>query len=352
VAAGPRGAALVAWEARDGIRVAVRRAAGRRWVVRRVAVSTGSPINGVQAAHDPRGGWVLAERQFPGPGGLPRQYRVRTLSLWADGAPAGAPQDLGLGHFGLDARQVGALSVDATGVATLAFQREVDGFSGAPRERPILVTQRVHAGRFGPTHELKGDARSFADARVAPAPGGGAFVAATGVGRCGDTGCFGTPVLARLTGSSLSAASSPEPAQDNRASGAWPVATGTGAALVFSAKDRPAPFSRLAPVHAAAVRADGSMGEVQRLTGAAVASEPTAKPLSRGRALAVWTGARGWGAAVADVHGRFGAVRPPAGPPPSFGHTNPTNRHLATAGSYAIVAWSLGGRVRLTTRAF
>src|SRR3954453_8443336 len=103
VAAGPRGAALAAWEASDGVRVALRTGTGHRWVIRRVASSTGSAINGLEVVHDPRGGWVLAERQYPRTG-TARPYRVRALTLERDGAPVGAPQDLGLGEFGIDAR--------------------------------------------------------------------------------------------------------------------------------------------------------------------------------------------------------------------------------------------------------
>src|SRR5206468_12526233 len=81
VAAAPGGAALVAWEDRSGaIFAAVRRRGGRRLAVHRVATATGSPINDVQVAADPRGGWVLAERQFPRRGSaLP--YSVRAVSL-------------------------------------------------------------------------------------------------------------------------------------------------------------------------------------------------------------------------------------------------------------------------------
>src|SRR6478609_700022 len=53
----------VAYEAKDGIHVAVRTGGGFKQ--RRVATSTGSEINGLALAADPLGGWVLAERQFP-----------------------------------------------------------------------------------------------------------------------------------------------------------------------------------------------------------------------------------------------------------------------------------------------
>jgi len=46
VAAGPGGAALVAWEASDGIRIALRTKTGRAFRVRRLTASTGSAING------------------------------------------------------------------------------------------------------------------------------------------------------------------------------------------------------------------------------------------------------------------------------------------------------------------
>jgi len=354
VAAAPGGAALVAWEASDGVRVALRRRTGGRWVIRRVATSTGSEINAVVAIHDPRGGWVIAERQFPRTSGLGMPYHVRALTLERDGTPVGTPQDLGLGEIALDARPSGALAVDARGVVTLAFRRERPPGDSGTSPLPVVVTQRVHHGRFGPPLELRGARTSdaFADPRVAAAPAGGALVAVTDIANCGDAGCFGLPALARLTGSDLTPAASPALARPNRAFGPWVAPTGTGAVLVFSYKDTPAAFSRIAPVQAVAVRADGSFGAVQRLTGSVGASEPVALPLDRGRVLAMWVGARGWGAAVAGRDGRFRADRGPVGPPPSFFHSNPTNRDVRTAGRWAIVGWARNARVRLSVRAF
>ena len=353
VAAGPGGAALAAWEASDGVRVALRTGTGHRWVIRRVASSTGSAINGLEVVHDPRGGWVLAERQYPRAGSaLP--YRVRALTLERDGTPVGAPQDLGLGEFGIDARPSDALAVDARGVVTLALRRELPPGGAPGAGTPVVVTQRMHHGRFGPLHELQG-ARAgdhFADPRVATAPDGGAFVAATDIANCGDAGCFGLPAIARLTGLGLGPAAGPALPRANRAFGPWVAPTGTGAVLVFSYKEAPAAFSRIAPVQAVAVRADGSFGAVQRLTGSVGASEPVALTLDDGRVLAMWVGARGWGAAVADRDGRFHADRGPIGPPPSFFHSNPTNRDVRTAGRWAIVGWARHARVRLSLRAF
>ena len=64
VAARSGGRFIVVWEDTDGIRAAMRTRAGGPVVVRRVVTSNGEEINGVQVAADPRGGWVVAERQF------------------------------------------------------------------------------------------------------------------------------------------------------------------------------------------------------------------------------------------------------------------------------------------------
>jgi hypothetical protein len=104
-------------------------------------------------AADPRGGWVLTERQYPRRGsGLP--YRVRAVSLDAGGHALGPMQDLGLGHFGIDARPTAALAVDAAGRAVLAFTREPGSPDaparlldrGAGARRGLRVRRRARAG--------------------------------------------------------------------------------------------------------------------------------------------------------------------------------------------------------------
>lgn len=66
----------------------------------------------------------------------------------------------------------------------------------------------------------------------------------------------------------------------------------------------------------------------------------------------VWSGARGFGAALAEGHGTYRTVAPPIGPPPPNGHSAATNRDVASTGRYVLVAWDRGGRVRLTLRRF
>jgi hypothetical protein len=74
--------------------------------------------------------------------------------------------------------------------------------------------------------------------------------------------------------------------------------------------------------------------------------------LSRSRVLVLWGGERSFGAALAGPDGRFRATAAPPGPAPDAFHTNPTNRAIATAGSYALVGWSVGSRVRVSLRRF
>lgn len=122
VAAREDGGFLVAWEDGDGIRVAVRTRSGQAIEKRLLTSSNGSEINGVQVAADPRGGWVLAERQFRRQPS--RQYHVRAMTLSPGGRLDGVVQELGPGHFGVDARPTQAIAVDGAGRAVLAFRRE------------------------------------------------------------------------------------------------------------------------------------------------------------------------------------------------------------------------------------
>jgi hypothetical protein len=321
----------VAYEAADGLHVAVR--SGRGFRDRRLVTSTGSAINGVAIAADPKGGWVVAERQFPRRGsGVP--YRVRTLSLGADGRRIGAVQDLGLGQFGIDARETSALAVLPDGRAVLTFTREAEG-----GPTPVVVTTRPHGGTFVEPVAVGDD---LADPRVSVS-GDRAVLTVTAIAGCGDSGCFGQPRASVLGADGLPGPLT-GPALENprRAFAPWAA----GETVVFQLKTRVEPFSREAPVQAST-----GGGPLQTLT-AERATEPVALPLPGGRILALWATRKALGAALAGPGGRFSRTSAPPGPPPPPYHSNPTNRDARAAGRYAIVAWARGTTVRVSIRRF
>ena len=239
----------IAYETKAGVRVAVRTGNGFR--DRLVAASTGSEINGVAIAADPQGGWVVAERQYPRKGSA-KPYRVRALSLDAEGRRIGAVQDLGPGEFGIDARPTSALAVLPDGRAVLTFQRDVEGSASSG---PVAVAVRPHGGAFAPPADLPAPLR---DPRVTVA-GDQAVISATAGVSCGDSGCAGNPRAFSITGAPLAA---PDLDHPTRSFGAWAVRK----ALIFQRKDGPQPFSREAPVKAITFEVDGSLGRVQTLT--------------------------------------------------------------------------------------
>ena len=337
VAAGRGGAALAAWEARDGIRVAVRSRSGRRLRTRLLTASNGQAINDLAVRNDPRGGWFMLESRFSRKS---RDTHVWAYTLRADGSLALQPQSLGAGSFGAEARPIRALAVDDRGGAAAVFETP----------KGAMSAQAVHAGHFGPVHPLGGE--GITDARVTAAPDG-ALVAATSISNCGDVGCFGAPFAARLTPQGTPIPFRiPALEHPNRAFGPSiaPLVPGA-AALVFSLKEGPQAFERRAPVKAVVLHDGAAPGAVQTLT-AKPAAEPIAAPLLGARVLVLWSGARGFGAALAGLDGRFRPTAEPPGPPPEPFHTNPTNREISTAGRYALVGWSRAGRVRLSLRRF
>jgi hypothetical protein len=346
VAAAPRGEALVAWVARDGIYAALRRSARGRWRVRRVAPDRGSEISGLQVAHDPRGGWVIAERAYPTrQGGQP--YRLRALSLDAAGRP-GPIQELGLGHFGIDARPTFALAVDGVGTARLVAETESPPGSDEPPPHGVVVFSRPHGGAFGPATGIGGP--NGADPRIAVGPGGRYAITWTETVRGGDTGRFGRPTLAvgqRET--PLSAAAAPTISRPGRVFGPSTAWLGRRPVLVWQQRDAAAPFSPVAPARAA-ILDGGAFARPQRLTRSDV-SEPVVVALRGGRALTLWAGTRRFGAALSNRAGRF---RPTAAPPGTASkvHFNSTNRDLRAAGRYAILTWSAAGRVHISVRRF
>lgn len=351
IAAAPGGAFLLAWQDAGNLRVAVRTKAGRAVVRRHFASRPLSAISGVAVAADPKGGYALAERVFPGGSTGARRYRVRARSLDRAGRAVGPVQDLGGGQFGIDARPTQAIAVDGTGRAVLAFRREnpVSAPFGTPE--PVLVSVRPHGGAFGAPVALAGP--PAADPRVAVGSAGRAAVAFTQIASRGDAGVFGSPLLAGVRpDGSLTGAAGPRLANPRRAFAPSAAFTESGAAvLVFQLKAKPEAFSTEAPVRAVAVDSDGRVGPLQTLTSGR-AKEPVAMPVGFGRVLAIWSGRRGIGAAIAHGDGTFKKTAEPKGPPPWSSHTNATNRDLRTAGRYAIFTWARGGRVRAAIRRF
>jgi hypothetical protein len=301
-----------------------------------VAASTGSEINGVAIAADPQGGWVVAERQYPRKGSA-KPYRVRALSLDADGRRIGAVQDLGRGEFGIDARPTSALAVLPDGRAVLTFQRDVEGSLSSG---PVAVAVRPHGGAFAPPVDLPGPLR---DPRVTVA-GDQAVISATAGVSCGDSGCSGNPRAFSITGAPLAA---PDLDHPNRSFGAWAVRK----ALIFQRKDGPQPFSREAPVKAITFAVDGSLGRVQTLTRVR-STEPIGLALDGGGTLALWATRKRLDAAFAGADGRFRGISAPSGAPPEPYHTNSTNRDARAGGRYAIVTWARGRTVRVSVRRF
>lgn len=327
----------VAYETSGGIHVAVRTANGFKQ--RKVAASTGNEINGIAIAADPLGGWVIAERQFPRRGSGPRKtYSVRTLSLDAAGAPLGAPQELGPGQFGIDGRPTQALAVLPDGRAILTFQRESPDYADPT---PVVYALRPHGGAFS-TPATVGD--GLTDARVTVA-GDRAALTATATALCGDTQCAGQPrAFALNPDGTLAPPQGPTVARPTRAFAPW----ATPSAIVFQLKTSPKPFSREAPVRAAALTPGAPLQTLTKQP----ATEPVALALGQDRTLALWATRSRLGAALAGPSGTFRAIKAPAGPAPEVFHTNSTNRDARSAGDYAIVAWSRGRTVRVSVRRF
>lgn len=350
VAARPGGAFVVAWEDTDAIRVAVRTRGSARTVVRRAAASNGQDINGLQVASDPLGGYVVAERQFRRGGGDRTGYYVRAFSLSSGGRLVGSVQELGAGEFGIDARPTQSLAVDAKGRAVLAYSQDQQSILG-PSTQPVRVTTRPHGGTFATPVALGGD--DAADPRVAVGTDGRALIAATQVRSRGDAGSFGNPVVSRIDpAGALGAPFGPAIDNPRRAFAPSAALTSQGrAVLVYQQKPASQPFETRAPVFAVAIGADDAVGPIQTLT-SGQAKEPVVMPLSGGRALTMWSGAKGLGAALAGPDGTFAKTAEPKGAPPLPFHTNSTNRDLRTGGRWAIFTWQVNGRVYTAVRGF
>src|SRR5439155_23932507 len=120
-------------------------------------------------------------------------------------------------------------------------------------------------GAFGAPVPLAGD---FYDEPGVSAAAGQVMIGAERATTCGDAGCAGFPQAAFLAPDGTHGPlAGPALAHPNRAFGPWAVPTGAGAGvLVFQLKQRAEAFSREAPVRAATVGADGTVGTLQTLT--------------------------------------------------------------------------------------
>ena len=352
VAAKPGGRALVAWEAKDGIRVAVRARAGRPFVISLAATSTGSAINELAAAADPKGGWVLAERRFP-PRGSGNLYRVQTVTLRDDGRRDGPAQDLGRGLFGLSASPATALRVDADGRAVLAFERELTRAQQAgPAPQPLVIATRPHGAQFTARTVPGSTQRRILGAGVS-VRGSAAAVSATVAERCGDVGCFGAPGLVRLgADDSPTAATTPTLRFPGRAFAPEVAALPDGRSIVaFRQKTGQDAFSTRAPLRALAFGAEGQPGPVQVLSSRPVSAMRVVSVGQGVAALAVWSGERGFGAAAVAERGTPRFRRSQAPPlPPFTGYGS--NLDLVAAGPYVLAAAGTTRGVRLTLRRF
>jgi hypothetical protein len=347
VAARKGGGFIVVWEYPRGIRALVRARHGSSTFISRVADSSRETINGVQVAADPLGGWVIAEREFRR--ASQSLYFVRTMTVDNSGHLVGLIHDLGPGELGIDARPTQALAVDDAGRAVLAFRREVP--LSATTRPTVAVAVRQHGGAFGLPIDLGGDVAG--DPRVA-VQGDTAVVAATQIRSAGDAGLFGNPVVASVGTGVLGTPFGPSISNPKRAFAPSVALTGGGrGVLVFQQKTSSQPFETRAPVHAVAFAPDGHLGRIQTLT-TGRAKEPVVMALDGHRALTMWSGERGLGAALAGSGGTFAKTATPKGPPPPPFHFNSTNRDLRTGGRWAIFAWSrdADGRVRVSVRKF
>jgi len=347
IAAAPGGGVAVLAIRPGGLYSTVRSAAGEPWQTHKVAAEGNNPdVNNVTVAHDPLGGWVLAEARFSD-----GWTYLQTLSLTENGVPVGTPQSLGGGEFGSTARPTVALAVDAGGRAIFA-----PNAGGGRRSAGTSIFLRKHGEQFTRVALLGG---GQTDARVAVGDGGRAAVVVTDPSICGEVGCRGVSKLYRVDAAGVVSAPQTVQRQNLKKTSGPAVAFLGGDDTIVSWTQRTAGdgFSVTGTVGIAAVN-QSSVGEPGTLDGNDGASEPVVMSLSGGRALAVWAGGnnqiRG---ALINPAGEAKPTVMPAGPGPDPNHFNATNRDVHTAGSWAIVAWNTAdfdspGRQMVSLRRF
>ena len=321
----------VAYEAKDGIHVATRTATGFKQ--RKVASSTGSEINGVSDRRRPARRPGRGRAPVPGAAAAPSRTACAPSPRRRRGPGRSSP---GPGPRPVrDSTPAPPRRSPCSPTAAPCSCSSVSAPRTATRNRSCTPI-RPHGGPFT-APAVVGD--KLTDARVTVA-GDRAVLTATMTALCGDTSCAGQPRAIPLNpDGSLGAPVGPTVARASRAFAPW-AAPG---AIVFQLKSAPKPFSREAPIRAAALTTPGA--PLQTLT-RQLATEPVALPLDGNRTLALWATRTRFGAALAGPDGTFRSIKAPKGAPPAVYHTNSTNRDVRAAGAYAIVAWARGHTVR------
>ena len=290
----------VAYEAADGIHVAVRTGAGFR--DRRVATQHGL---GDQRRHDRRRpARRLGRRRAPVPAPRQRQAvpRARPLARRRAAGSVGAVQDLGLGQFGIDARQTSALAVLPDGRAVLVFQRErrAHGFGAEP-----VVSRSARTAARSASRSSLGDTLTDAARDRRRRPGRAQRDAMASA--CGDAGCSGQPRAIRLDADGTPGPLPARPRPPDRAFAPW--AARQRARL--PAQDRRRSRSRARRRCARCARGRRPAPDADR---ASARPSRSRSPLAGGRTLALWATRKALGAALAGADGRFTHDRRPARP--------------------------------------
>lgn len=347
VALGADGAGLVVWEGTAGLRVArLPRGASRPSPSQVLVAAPGGrtedafALAGVDAGGH---GLVVFERGVRGPGGFRTFLRALRVDL-ATGRRVGPLEDLGE----LDLPRGATLERGpGGGLAVFTTTRAPD--VGETAQPPQLLTWAPGAGAAARTI-LTGAPAAFAEGVLGAGDDGRLAVAGVDATLRGDVGSAGRPLAATFGGDPLALVrpfAGPSVANPKRTFATVSVPIGGGrAAMVFQRKERPAGFSRRAPVVAATLGADGRTGMISVLS-ARQASEPQLVAVGDG-ALAVWDDDGVFGAASRSG-GRWHRVRAPRGTVVPF-HDFATNRQLVARGTTAVLVWESARDVRLSVR--
>ena len=238
------------------------------------------------------------------------------------------------------------LETGPAGTAALVYAEDTG--TGRPL-RPMWLWTALNDQPFRGAETLSVPHR-LVDPWLAPRAGGFVF-AATRSRYCGDSGCYGDPVVwttdfggtARFLGGPKLRRAAFAPSVASISPGAI--------ALVFQQRAVTPIATRAGPIRAAILGDDGAVAAMQTLSSRS-GVEPQILTLTGGRVVAIWTERARWRAALSDADGRFTAVAAPKGAGPDDAHTSAGNRAADSAGAWIAIAWSHRRVIRVAVRRF
>jgi hypothetical protein len=349
VAVGPNGRAIVVWNESRGLRYATRAPGQRRFGhTRTLTTPRGKSSDDFAVVAMDSAGTVTVVFEHTYRSRTQYNDIVQVLTVSKDGARTPI---VSLGAGSIPRRPTLALSASGDAVTTFVPTPPASQ-SAAPVNLAPIVARRI-GGTWSTRPFPFTEGRRVENPSIGLDATGRLTFSFTDVVRSGEATSFGLPRLSDGPfAGPFGPPSGPTPRRADKAFGPLGVPVSDANVLVWQEKTSASPFSTEAPVWAARIAFDGTVGTPQTLDSAKKAFEPHLVQVDADRALVVWGDPRIAAAIYRAVRG-FQRISAPTGRATLGGTDFNVNRDLASNGrGVAAFTWTENERVRISVRRF